>query len=100
MTLFLNGHERTEEREGEYFRLVNAYNNHTRIPNNYIYTYSFALHPEKQEPSGALNFSLIDEAFVQLKMENNNVPFTLHVYAKNYNMLAITQGMGGLVFSS
>lgn len=100
MTLFLNGHERTEEREGEYFRLVNAYNNHTRIPNNYIYTYSFALHPEKQEPSGALNFSLIDEAFVQLKMDNNNVPFTLHVYAKNYNMLAITQGMGGLVFSS
>jgi len=98
MKLYLNGIERVEERSADYFRLVNSFSYHTRNPNNYIYSYSFALHPEKINPSGALNFSQIDEVFLHLK-NHSNFNYTLHTYAKNYNMLVITQGMGGLVFN-
>jgi frataxin-like iron-binding protein CyaY len=100
VTLYLNGHERVEERRADYFRVVNALTYHTSNPSNYIYTYSFALHPEKQQPSGALNFSLIDEALLHLKTNvQPGTSYELHAYAKNYNMLIITQGMGGLAFN-
>ena len=100
VTLYLNGHERVEERRADYFRVVNALTYHTSNPTNYIYTYSFALHPEKQQPSGALNFSLIDEATLQLKSNTSSGDsYEVHAFAKNYNMLLITQGMGGLAFN-
>ena len=100
VTLYLNGHERVEERNAVYFRMVNALTYHTANPNNYIYTYSFALHPEQTDPSGALNFSLIDEAMLRLKTNiSTNESYNIHAYAKNYNMLIVTQGMGGLAFN-
>lgn len=102
MTLFLNGHERVEERDAEYLRLVNSHRYHSQTAKNYIYSYSFALHPEDSQPSGALNLSLIDEAFINLKLNTDDVAtgnnLTLNAYATNYNMLIITQGMGGLAF--
>lgn len=100
VTLYLNGHERVEERQSDYFRMVNALTYHTANPNNYIYTYSFALHPEKTDPSGALNFSLIDEAMMRFKTNiTSSDSYKIHAYAKNYNMLIVTQGMGGLAFN-
>ena len=100
LTLYLNGHERIEERRAEYFRLVNAFTYHTRIPDNYVYTYSFSLHPENTNPSGSLNFTQINEAFLHIKTHDISSPYELHVYAKNHNMLIITQGMGGVVFTN
>ena len=44
--LQMNGSERFEQREAKYFRLIQPFQKHTTVPNDFIYMYSFALKPE------------------------------------------------------
>ena len=99
--LMLNGHDRFSERDGSYFRLVQPYQHHTRVPTKAVYCYSFALKPEEHQPSGTCNFSRIDNATLSLKY--NGPPDSdsvLKVFAVNYNVLRIMSGMGGLAYSN
>jgi hypothetical protein len=113
--LILNGTDRFKERPGEYFRLIQNYDHHTKIPGNYIYTYSFALRPEEHQPSGTCNFSRIDTAQLNFYLRNNSTTpgnidgaplenyselpgYTL--FAPCYNILRIMGGMGGLSYSN
>ena len=123
--LQLNGHDRLSVRDADYFRKVQNYEHHTRVPRTptvssyyededsytsqqqYIYTYSFALSPEEHQPSGTCNFSRIDNAILQLNYidrngddTTNNYPMNLKIYAVNYNVLRIMSGMGGLAYSN
>ena len=107
--LQLNGHDRFSEREASYFRLVQPYQHHTRIPRKYIYSYSFALNPESHQPSGSCNFSRLDNVTLilsglrQLSGQQSDGASTgneLLVYAVNYNVLRIMSGMGGLAYSN
>jgi hypothetical protein len=116
--LILNGTDRFKERPGEYFRLAQNYTHHTRIPGNYIYTYSFALRPEDHQPSGTCNFSRIDTSQLYILLRDtsteptvtgytfvppcenySNVP-EYSLYAPSYNILRIMGGMGGLAYNS
>ena len=113
--LNINGTDRFKERPGEYFRLVQCYDHHTRIPTNFIYVYSFALRPEEHQPSGTCNFSRIDSAQLNFYLRNTTTSpgnidglptenytelpkYTL--YAPSYNVLRIMSGMGGLSFAN
>ena len=110
--LQLNGHDRFSTRYADYFRKVQNYEHHTRVPRTntnvqqFIYTYSFALSPEEHQPSGTCNFSRIDNAVLQLKYGDDSTfkaqkkGMNLHVYAVNYNVLRIMSGMGGLAYSN
>ncbi len=116
--LQLNGHDRFSLRFADYFRKVQNYEHHTRVPrvgveqevddfrNQFIYTYSFALSPEEHQPSGTCNFSRIDNAVLQLKygadtgFSAQTASMNLNVYAVNYNVLRIMSGMGGLAYSN
>jgi len=116
--LQLNGHDRFSVRYADYFRKVQNYEHHCRVPRvgseldtdshrqQYIYTYSFALSPEEHQPSGTCNFSRIDNAVLQLKygaestFEAQTEAMNLNVYAVNYNVLRIMSGMGGLAYSN
>ena len=119
--LQLNGHDRFSVRFSDYFRKVQNYEHHTRVPRvggdlagtksdlcqrslrQYIYSYSFALSPEEHQPSGTCNFSRIDNAVLQLTYDNTTVTATalnLNIYAVNYNVLRIMSGMGGLAYSN
>ena len=102
--LQLNGHERFSVRDGSYFHLVQPYQHHTRVPyDHWSGMYSFCLSPEEHQPSGALNFSRIDNASLKLKFkaaESANTARTVYVYALSYNVLRILSGMGGLAFSN
>ena len=63
--------------------------------------YSFCLSPEEHQPSGALNFSRIDNATLKLDFKGGDARArTVYVYAVNYNVLRILSGMGGLAFSN
>jgi hypothetical protein len=97
--ILLNGHDRFQERAAPYFRLVQPYQHHTRIPNRFIYVYSFALKPEEHQPSGTCNFSRIDNAALHLGLNTTN-PAKISVYAVNYNILRILSGMAGLAYSN
>ena len=43
--ILLNGHDRFQVRPQTYFRLVQPYQHHTRIPEKHIYVYSFGIRP-------------------------------------------------------
>ena len=96
----INGSERFEKRTAEYFRLVQPYYHHTRIPNNFMYSYSFSISPEKHQPTGTLNFSRIDNAQLSLNCISNTNNSDINIYGVNYNILKIMSGMGGLLFSN
>ena len=98
--LLLNGHDRFSERDGSYFRLVQPYQHHTRVPSKAIYSYSFALKPEEHQPSGTCNFSRIDNATLSLTTNPLDADAVLKVYATSYNVLRIMSGMGGLAYSN
>jgi hypothetical protein len=128
--LQLNGHDRFYVRYADYFRKVQCYEHHSRVPRvggdlndsltdtkqaalrQYIYSYSFALSPEEHQPSGTCNFSRIDNAVLQLNYGTDpltgavnapaltNFSMNLNIYAVNYNVLRIMSGMGGLAYSN
>ena len=105
----LNGHDRFRERDATYFRTVQPFQHHTGLFDNcqslicakgMFYCYSFALHPEKEQPSGTCNFSRIDNSVLNLRLEESDDSKTIKVYATNYNVLRIMSGMGGLAYSN
>eukprot|EP00891_Asterochloris_glomerata_P005729 jgi/Astpho2/5729/Aster-02258 len=98
--LVLNGHDRFSPRKGSYFRLVEPYYAHVRIPRRHVYVYSFALKAGEHQPSGTCNFSRIDNAFFNIVLApsptTTPVPRTIAFYGKNYNVFRVISGMGGL----
>ena len=98
--LQLNGHDRFAARPVAYFKQVQPYQHHTRVPAaaKNVHVYSFALKPEEHQPSGTCNFSRIDNATLTVTASGANK--SLHVYAVNYNVLRVMSGMGGLAYSN
>ena len=97
----INGHDLMEEKSADYFRLVVPYQRYTRIPSNFIYAHSFSINPlDNVQPSGHLNFSQIDSVVLSLKFANEIPSGNILIYARNYNILNIKQGMAGLLYSS
>jgi hypothetical protein len=64
--------------------------------NKNINVYSFALKPEEHQPSGTCNFSRIDDAKLNISVDDGGG----NIYALNYNVLRIMSGMGGLAYSN
>ena len=101
----LNGQDRFFDRHADYFTLVQPYQHHENIPTQTpgIHVYSFALKPEEHQPSGSLNFSRIDTAYLNVAL-NSSVTGTnaarCKIFAVNYNVLRIMSGMGGLAYSN
>ena len=115
--LRLNGHYRFNPSRGPlFFRQWQPFIHHTRIPDSNLYVYSFALRPEEHQPSGTCNFSRIDNTILEYSLDTSpeyrspvlpNItrsrPSTgalLNVFARNYNVLRIMSGMGGLAYSN
>ena len=109
----LDGYDRFESRNANYFRQVQPYQYHTAVPSgvkSYIYMYSFCLRPEAEQPSGSINCSRIDDIRLSLTLNGtavavngltvapSAVPRHVIVYATNYNVLRITGGLGGVLF--
>ena len=101
--LQLNGHDRFAKRPMNYFTRVQPLQHHTNVPyGDRIGVYSFGLRPEDHQPSGTCNFSRIDNATLQLTLNDAEHAdgSEFQVYATNYNVLRIMSGMGGLAYSN
>lgn len=101
--MLFNGSDRFSARSATYFRLVQNYQFHTRYTTKNIYTYSFALFPEKHYPSGSCNMSRITTATLYLNyngIDTGGSNLTLKIYGVNYNVLRIMSGMAGVSFSN
>jgi hypothetical protein len=97
--LLLNGTDRFSARKGSYFRLVNPYQHHTRVPKKKIYSYSFALSPEEHQPSGTFNMSRVDQAHFIFEFEPEVTRGRVKIFALSYNILRIASGLAGVAFS-
>lgn len=97
-----NGLERFEEKPAAYFQLLQPYQHHTSAPREGIYNYSFAVYPEKVQPSGSFNASMIQK--IQLYLTTEQYPdvtdYQVVVYTVYYNIFRIMSGQGGMVFQS
>lgn len=95
------GNDRICTRDFRHFRIVQPYQRHTRVPDNFIYLYSFGFCPEDHQPSGAANFSMLDNVELHIKLrEEINEPVTVDIYAVNYNILQIQNGQGRVFYSN
>lgn len=65
-------------------------------PATKLFTYPFCLDTGKLQPTGSLNFSRLDSA--RLLSDNDN--FDKDIYAVNYNILRVENGMAGLLYSN
>lgn len=72
-----------------YFHSPFAYGNDTDH-----FVYPFCLDCSKLQPTGTFNFSRVDS----VRLISKDDPITKDIYAVNYNILKIENGMGGLMF--
>ena len=99
--LFFNGHQRFAARPSQYFRQVVPYQFHTRVPTKKVYAWSSALNPEDDlSPSGSFNASRLDNIQLAFVVDASTLTGRVLVFAVSWNVLRISNGMGGLVFSS
>jgi len=107
--LRLNSHPRLNQAEGNkvegrYFRTVQPYQHHSQIPadadDTFVYAYSFDLDPESPSPSSSLNFSKVDHAVMEIDFDENYTDGTFRMYARNWNIVSIQNGMASLGYAS
>jgi hypothetical protein len=96
--ILFEGQDLFDLKSSKYFRNVVPYQRHTRVPNNFIYVYSFAINPEDFQPSGTANFSRIDNQQIFMQISDKLVDPIITMFAVNYNILNIAGGMGGLEY--
>jgi len=107
----LNGHDRFDPMDGNYFNYVQPDAHHTRTPADGINVYSFALNPEQHQPSGTANLSRIDNTQLNITFGDsirteNDICLDLfsgslfYVWAVNYNVLRVMSGMAGLAYAN
>ena len=66
-----------------------------------VYTWPFCLNLAKSQPSGSLNFSRIDNAKLLLNsVTSADSSKPARVYAVNYNVLRVKNGMAGVAFGN
>jgi hypothetical protein len=96
----LNTHDRITNRPSNYYNLLQPYYHHTRVPATGINVYSFALEPEKHQPSGSINLSRIEGVTIQMTLSTGTAPVRIYPFAPNYNVFRVTSGMGGLAYAN
>jgi len=100
MKLIFNGIDRFKARDSSYFRTLQPLENNYTIPEKNVYMYSFCIDPENYLPTGSCNFSRIDNFSIAFTGDQSYNGYKIYLYAKNYNVLRIMEGMGGLLYSN
>lgn len=98
--LLWNGLDRFEEKPSTYFNLIQPWQHHTSSPREGIYAYSFALFPEKHQPSGTFNASMINKVQMYVTTTNPTEEYEFHVYGLYYNIFRVMGGRGDMVFAN
>ena len=100
----INGQERFSEKEAEHFRLLEPLKYGSTTPKKFMYNYNFGVHNDKFQPSGTINFSRIDNSNILFKFNmetnvNQDNDIDIKIFATNYNVLKIKNGMGGVMYN-
>lgn len=111
-SLKINGIQRFYTRDSTFFNHIQPYENFKNTISEGINIYSFCLENNIFQPTGACNFSKIDNTILELKIGKSNKDDngkyynteikngTITAYTVNYNILGIKQGNIGLTHSN
>lgn len=88
-------------KDNVFFNLMENFNSNRNMPDEGIYTYSFALDNTSLQPTGSVNFSTINNKDILLNLtqiaplgyNNNTYNYNVYVFAVNYDILKILGGM-------
>ena len=104
LTLTLDGQEIITRDTGNviFLKAVQAAIHHSKTQLiRRFYSYSFALQPEEWYPTGQVNFSLVKEQLLNLSLTDcPNFNRQVRVYAVNYNILRVSEGIAQTLFDS
>ena len=100
--LIINSINRMDLNSIEYYTILPNYQFNFNNEQLGIYTYSFALNPKDLQPSGSMNFSKIEDSYLQFQLNNiinyqNSV--SIKCYAIQYNLLKISYGIANFGFN-
>lgn len=106
--ILVNNTQRTPEHPAVYFRTVQPWQSHSRIPasDRMVYCYSFGLKPEELFHTGSLNMSRMDSAYLSVNYHGSAstilppVTGKMYIFARNKNVLKLSVGMCGLRFAA
>jgi hypothetical protein len=90
---------------GKYYNYVTAYQNLNSDNLDGVYYISYCLYPEESQPSGSVNFTILNGKSIKVEMNQeflndyftekknyNNLGVQLVIMGKNYNVLKIEKG--------
>ena len=100
--LVINSTNRIDLSDIQYYTEIQKYQYNIPSQQEGIYMYSFALNPKDITPSGSMNFSRIDDAYIQVTLNNivnYQNPVSMRAYAVQYNIFRASNGIGGLVYN-
>ena len=115
--LQMNGIDRIKKREANFYNVIQPFQYHTcgglieldstMYYNGGFYMYSFCLDPENYQPQGTLNFSKLNNFVINFDYKKTHQDYTtidekytFTCYGINYNILKISQGMGGVAYKN
>lgn len=103
--LLLNGREKFQQRDGNYFNSIVPYYNFNNKPGDGINVYSFSVSPMDVEPKGTINFGMLNdnkELILSIGKENkiNQSHFNnlfksgrLRIFAYSYSLLTVSPNL-------
>jgi hypothetical protein len=100
-TIVLNSIDRMDPNTVELYTYLQVYLNNFISNTEGINMYSFCINPLSYQPSGSLNFSQIDDTYIQMNLNkkiNYQNTITIRGYGLQYNVFKIKDGLGGLGF--
>ena len=114
--IYFNNAKIMEDKNETFFNLIQPYQHHSCIPKKGIYCYSFALHPDKWQPTGSYNGanvrtylyvyvnnannSVLNNKLIKINKEPYNYTYKLRYYVRSYNVLEYIGGNVGLKYAT
>jgi hypothetical protein len=99
LQLYYNGQLAFDD-DSTVLQVIEPLYKHTSSPSSPVYIKSFALQPEMGDPSTFVNMSRIRQQIYDVKFDPSPSQRTFVIYAKNYNILRVENGLAGLLFNS
>lgn len=98
--LLIASSERFAPRSGDYFSLVQTYQHATRCTPDRVHVYSFAQDASQRQPSGALNFAVLDGPTLRVDLKNTaGKAVKVKAFAQCLNWLTVQSGSMDFVFT-
>ena len=93
-----NGRELFYSQNSNYYNYVVPYEKFKKTPDDGIYPYSFSLNPTQRQPSGHLNFNVLQDSSIDVEFDEHTQKenIKLKTIVKEYQILRIISGMASL----